>query len=59
VALLPNASREIIPAAGHMLTVEALDQTLAVVDRFLRGPWDAAGAARDSDVARKLVAEAQ
>jgi pimeloyl-ACP methyl ester carboxylesterase len=35
VALLPNASREIIAGAGHMLTVEALDETLAAVDRFL------------------------
>jgi pimeloyl-ACP methyl ester carboxylesterase len=45
VALLPNASREIIPAAGHMLTVEALDQTLAVVDRFLSGAWNSPAAA--------------
>lgn len=59
VALLPNGSRDIIPGAGHMLTVEALEQTLAVVDRFLSGSWNAAGAARDSDVARKVVTEAQ
>ena len=35
VALLPNARREIIPGAGHMLTVEALEPTLTLVNEFL------------------------
>jgi pimeloyl-ACP methyl ester carboxylesterase len=35
-ALLPNASREIIAGAGHMLTVEALDQTLTAIQNFLK-----------------------
>jgi pimeloyl-ACP methyl ester carboxylesterase len=50
VALLPNASREIIPGAGHMLTVEALDQTLAVVDAFLSGSRDTPGPTRQSQL---------
>jgi len=45
VALLPNASRAIIPGAGHMLTVEALDQTLSTVNAFLNGSLTPAGAA--------------
>jgi len=36
VALLPNASRHIVPGAGHMLTVEALDQMLAAMQSFIR-----------------------
>ena len=35
LALLPDARGEVIPGAGHMLTVEALDRTLAAVDAFL------------------------
>jgi pimeloyl-ACP methyl ester carboxylesterase len=35
VAQLPNASRQIIPGAGHMVTVEALDQTLAAMRSFI------------------------
>jgi pimeloyl-ACP methyl ester carboxylesterase len=34
--LLPNASCEIIAGAGHMLTVEALDTTLAAMQNFLK-----------------------
>lgn len=35
-ARLPNASREIIPGAGHMLFVEAFDATLAALTPFLQ-----------------------
>jgi pimeloyl-ACP methyl ester carboxylesterase len=35
VALLPHASRHIIPGAGHMLLVESLDQVLTVVNGFI------------------------
>jgi pimeloyl-ACP methyl ester carboxylesterase len=35
MTLLPNARCEVIPDAGHMLTVEALDRTLAAVEEFL------------------------
>ena len=36
VARLPDASLRIIPGAGHMLTVEALDATLAAIEQFLK-----------------------
>lgn len=36
VARLSDASKRIIPGAGHMLTVEALDQTLAAIEQFLK-----------------------
>ena len=35
VSLLPNATLEVIPSAGHMLLVEALDRTLMAVGNFL------------------------
>jgi pimeloyl-ACP methyl ester carboxylesterase len=35
VAALPDASKEIIPKAGHMLFAEALDASLGAVSRFL------------------------
>ncbi len=35
LALLPDARREVIPGAGHMLTVEALERTLAAIEEFL------------------------
>jgi pimeloyl-ACP methyl ester carboxylesterase len=35
VARLPNASRQLIPGAGHMLPVEAFDETLSAMRRFL------------------------
>jgi pimeloyl-ACP methyl ester carboxylesterase len=34
VALLPNASRQIIPGAGHMLTIEALDTVVGLTLAF-------------------------
>jgi pimeloyl-ACP methyl ester carboxylesterase len=34
VALLPNATRRIIPGAGHMLTVEAPDAVLSSIRDF-------------------------
>ena len=58
VALLPNASREIIPGAGHMLTVEALEKTLTVVDGFLSGSPKSAGAAPRSEVAPPVAVDA-
>ncbi len=36
VALLPNASRRIIPGVGHMLTVEAFDDVLGSIRDFSR-----------------------
>ncbi len=35
VAAIPDATREIIPEAGHMLFAEAFDASLAAVTRFL------------------------
>jgi pimeloyl-ACP methyl ester carboxylesterase len=35
LALLPDARGEVIPDAGHMLTVEALEPTLAAIEGFL------------------------
>lgn len=35
LALLPDARHEVIPGAGHMLTVEALERTLAAIELFL------------------------
>ena len=36
VRRLPDASKRIIPGAGHMLTIEALDATLAAIEQFLK-----------------------
>ena len=36
VARLPDGSMRIIPGVGHMLTVEALDATLAAIEQFLK-----------------------
>jgi pimeloyl-ACP methyl ester carboxylesterase len=35
VAMIPEASREIVPGAGHMLFAEAFDASLAAVSTFL------------------------
>jgi pimeloyl-ACP methyl ester carboxylesterase len=35
VARMPNASREIVPGAGHMLFTEAFETSLALMGRFL------------------------
>src|SRR5579864_4576388 len=36
VAAIPNAARELIPDAGHMVFAEAFDASLAAVTRFLK-----------------------
>jgi pimeloyl-ACP methyl ester carboxylesterase len=38
VMLLPNASAQLIPSAGHMLLAEALDETLSAMRQFLSTP---------------------
>jgi len=38
VGLLPHASAHILPGAGHMLSVEALDPSILAIETFLSAP---------------------
>jgi pimeloyl-ACP methyl ester carboxylesterase len=38
--LLPNATKQILPDIGHMLTVEALDEVVGAIEAFVSAPSD-------------------